>query len=341
MNAFRRYLLALVILLVLTSVYVTVRFNLDYPKPLGPALDDRIHQRYVDGLRKSKADIVLIGDSILARGINSDQLEQLTGKKNYKLGIQGSASAAWYLALKNVVLAAKYRPSFVVIIFRGTMLTAPGYRVSGAYFREIIDELATPNDTLLLERGFVQEMSPVEQWADQYLPLYGYRLNWRTKIEFYIRYTLTSLFGCDVNCNYKANIVVFDQNHLDKILLVEAVAGAESQLYIPERLNFEKEVDRSFLPEIVRLAHENNIQLILVNSKRWDGPTEAPESPEYKKYFQSLKNYVEKNGVIMLDFAHDERLTKDLYYDDMHTNESGAILFTNIFAKALLPILNK
>src|SRR5688572_3029096 len=162
MNAFRHYLLTLFILLVLTSVYITIRFNLSYPKPLGPALDDSIHQPYINGLRRSKADIVLIGDSILARGINSDQLEQLTDMKNYKMGIQGSASAAWYLSLKNVVLTAKYRPSFVVIIFRGTMLTAPGYRVSGAYFTEIIDELATPDDALLLQRAFIQEMSPAE-----------------------------------------------------------------------------------------------------------------------------------------------------------------------------------
>lgn len=341
MSAFHRYLLTLFILLVLTSVYIPIHFNMSYPKPLGPALDDSIHQPYIDGLQKSKADIVLIGDSMLARGINPDQLEQLTGKKIYKIGIEGSASAAWYLTLKNVVLTAKHKPLFVVVVFRGTMLTVPGYRVSGAYFTKIIDELATPNDALLLQRAFIQEMSPAEQWVDQYVPLYGYRLNLRTKIEFYTRYTLTNFLGCNTNCNDKANVAVFDENGLDKILQVEAVAGVESQLYIPERLNFDEQVDQSFLPEIIRLTRENNIQLILVRAKTWDNRSEISESPMLKKYLQSLKTYADRNAITTLDFAHDKRLTKNLYYDNLHTREAGAVVFTQILAEALLPILNK
>jgi hypothetical protein len=340
MRLLQRYLFILFTLLLFTSIYIPIRYNISYPKPLGPTVDNSINTRHENELVDSKAEIMLIGDSVLKLGIIPDELSSLTGKKVYSMHIAGSASAAWYLAVKNVALNSSHQPRYVVIFFRNTILTAPSYRVNGKYF-EFVDELATSKDTLFIQRAFIQQMSPVEQLADQYLPLYGSRLALREEADYSIRYTLPSLFGCDTECNYNANYIVFKENNLDPKLLMDATAAAESYLYTPHQLDFEKQIDGSFLPEIIRLTRENNIQLILVRSKLLDSPDETSESVELKNYIQSLKAYADENDVILLDFAHDERLTAELYSDNYHLNKAGAAVFTKILAEALFSILNQ
>lgn len=340
MNSFRRYALIVCILLVLSSIYLPGKLGVTYPKTLGPTLTTRFHEQYKLDLINSKADIALVGDSILRYGVDPNKLAELTGRNVYKLDIPGSASAAWYLAIKNVIAAVPQKPHYLVITFRDSILTVPGYRVNGKYF-DLVSQLATPKDAFFLQRAFIQEMSPPEQLADQYLPLYGSRLALRERIDNATRYTVPGLLGCDPDCNEKANVAVFGGDNLDPNLLVDAVASAESYLYTPDRLDFSKQVDRSFLPEMIRIANKNNIQLILVRTKHLDDPNVASESAALKAYIQSLKAYAAENKVIVLDFSHDDRMTRDLYFDDYHTNRAGMVVFTQLLAEALLPILKK
>jgi hypothetical protein len=337
---FRRYFFLTFALLILTAFYIPLRLKVPYPKPLGPTLHNHLRAQYAHELAQSKADVVLVGDSILVRGVDSNLLEQLLRVRTISLGIEGIESAGWYLMTKNFVVTAPHKPRLLVITFRDTILTAPGFRVNGKYFA-LLDELSTPKDTLFLQRSYIQQMSPAEQLVDQYLPLYGSRLSLRARFDSIVRYTLPAIFGCDRPCNDQANTDVFQENKMDQNLLVDSIDSAESYLYTPNMFNFDKQVDQSYLPEIIRLAHENNIQLILVRSKRWNGNSVAPESSALIEYIEKLKVYADKNNVILLDFSHDERLTRDLYYDNLHTTKAGATVFTNILGEALLPILNK
>jgi hypothetical protein len=181
----------------------------------------------------------------------------------------------------------------------------------------------------------------VEQLADQYLPIYGSRLRLRERLDYSIRYSLPAIFGCDVHCTDKANVKVFKDNNLDPNLLIDAVASAESYLYTPDKLDFNRQLEQSFLPEMVRIARENKIQLILVRTKHLDDLDEASESAGLQNYIRALKTYAAQNNIILLDFAHDPRLTKNLYFDNYHTRKTGEVVFTNILAEALRPILNK
>jgi lysophospholipase L1-like esterase len=152
---------------------------------------------------------------------------------------------------------------------------------------------------------------------------------------------LTSLAGCDQQCNDRANLAVLNDLKLDTNLLVDAIATAESYLYTPEQLDFARQLDRSFLPDIVELAKENNIQLILVRTKHLDDPTEASESAALKAYIKALKAFAKDNDVFVLDFAHDEHLTSDLFIDSHHLSQAGRVVFTKMLAEALAPILKK
>jgi hypothetical protein len=334
MRLFFRYILSLGILLAITSLIIPMRYDLSYPKKLGPKFDNSIRRQYMRDIVEKNAELVLIGDSVLVLSVDPEQLEQLTGKSTYSLSIPGSASAVWYLAMKNVIAKSTHKPRYVIIVFRDTILTAPGYRVNGKYFT-LVDMLANTDDTLVIQKSFIQQMSPAEQWADRYLPLYGSRLRLRETLDYYTRYTLTNLTGCDPQCNDNANFTVFQDLNLDSNLLVEAIATAESYLYTPKQMDFAAQLDQSFLPDIIRLAQENNLQLILVRTKHLDTPTEASESAPLKGYIQALKSYAEQNGVIVLDFAYDKRLTSDLFVDSHHLSEAGSIVFTKMLAEAL------
>jgi hypothetical protein len=340
MRLFFRTILSLGILLIITSLIIPMRYDVSYPKKLGPKFNNEIRTQYLGDIIEKKANLVLVGDSILALSVNQEQLGQLTGESTYNIAIPGSASAVWYLAMKNIIAKSPHKPEYVIIVFRDTILTAPGYRVNGKYFT-LVDMLANTDDTLVIQKAFIQQMGPVEQWADRYLPLYGSRLRLRETVDYYIRYSLTNLTGCNPQCNDNANTTVFQDLNLDSNLLVEAIATAESYLYTPEQMDFATQLDKSFLPDIVSLAKENNIQLILVRTKHLDDPTEASESAALKDYIKALKTYAANNGVIVLDFAHDERLTSDLYIDTHHLSPAGSTVFTKMLAEALAPILKK
>ncbi len=340
MRLFLRYLFSLAILLTITSIAIPLRYEVSYPKKLGPKFNNEIRWQYQTDMIEKKANLVLVGDSILDVSVNLDQLQELTGEKTSSVAIPGSASAVWYLALKNIIGKSPQKPQYVIIVFRDTILTAPGYRVNGKYFT-LVDMLADTDDSLVIQKSFIQQMSPLEQWMDRYLPLYGSRLRLRETVDYYIRYSLPELMGCDQACNDEANLVVFQDLNLDANLLVEAIATAESYLYTPERLDFPAQLNQSYLPEMVSLTQGNAIQLILVRTKHLDDPTEASESAPLKGYIQALKAYAEQNGVIVLDFAHDERLTSDLYVDSHHLSEAGSDVFTRMLAEALSPILRK
>lgn len=338
MRLFYRTTLSLLVLLILTSIGLPWRYQVAYPKELGPKLNNYIRLKYQEDLVAQQADLVLLGDSILVLSLDAEYLAELTGEKTFKIGIPGSASAVWYLALKNIIANSPHKPRYVLLTFRDTILTAPGYRVNGKYFT-LVDELANTDDTLLIQKAFIQQMNPVEQWADRYLPLYGSRLRLRETLDYYIRYTLPSLAGCGPECNDQANLTVFQDLNLDANLLVEAIATAESYLYTPKQLDFAAQLDQSFLPDMVRLTNENGIQLILVRTKHLDDPTAATESAALRAYIEALKQYAAQNQVQVLDFAHDERLTSDLFADSHHLSPAGQVVFTELLAEALQPIL--
>lgn len=340
MSSFRRYFLVFCFFATALSVYIMYKWDLPYPKALGPTLDTRFHVQYQDDLLKSNADIALLGDSILVYGVDPVQLASLMGRKVYKLGIPGSASAAWYLALKNIIATAPHKPRYLAITFRDTILTVPDFRVNGKYF-DLVAQLATPKEPLLIERSYIQQMSPVEKLADQYLPIYGSRLSLREKLDYAIRYSLPAVFGCDTDCTDQANIEVFRDNNLDQKLLIDAATSAESYLYTPDRLDFKQQLEQSYLPEIIKIARKNKIRLILVRTKHLNAASESSEPVALKNYIQALKVYAAENNVVLLDFAYDNRLTNDLYYDDYHTTKAGMSVFTQILAEALMPIVGK
>ncbi|SCA62503.1 hypothetical protein SCG7086_AA_00790, partial [Chlamydiales bacterium SCGC AG-110-P3] len=112
---------------------------------------DLVRQRTL--LLTARPDAVLLGNSVLKAGINEDKLSTLTGSRMLKVTSNGSASAWWYLYVRNVLFASDYKPKRVMIFFRDSYLTDPTFRTSGKY-RTPLRRISAGDETLVWQKAY-------------------------------------------------------------------------------------------------------------------------------------------------------------------------------------------
>ncbi len=337
MRLFLKFGLILTIIIALTSVILPRTYEMEFPRDPGPALDKQLRTNHLAYIEENHPQIVLLGDSTLVLGVDTEMLAEQTGKSVYNIGVPGSASAFWYLMLKNNIAEATYKPEYVVIVFRNTILTAPGYRVHGSYFK-LVDEYAARNEPVFIEKSFVNLMNPLEIAVEKYLPLYVFRSDLRNGIDASIRYFAPPLLGCDENCTDFALGEIFAGADLEPKALVDAVGAAESLLYTDEQMDFDAQVDKSYLPDMLRIADENNIKLVFVRIKV---ESEFENLPEHENYLNSLSQYLKEQDAFLLDYGSDPRITPDLLRDPLHLNEEGKSVFTQLLADGIKDLFEK
>lgn len=319
-------------------IFVPFWYDLPYPMEVGPQFDERIRPLYTNILNEEQPEILLLGDSMLESAVDESIAGKQLDKKIHMLSIPGTASAIWYLIIKNSVLVADHQPEYLILFFRDSMITTPGYRVVGRYL-DMVDELASPADKLLIERAYINQMTLLERFMDAYMPLYGARWDIRESIDHRIRYTLGNLIlNCDKSCMDDAMEIVFQDDNLDLTFLSDAINAADDDIYTDNALNFKYQVDKSFLPEIIRLCQENGIKLIMVRMPIIRFENEGTNPPELDNYIQDLGAYLEENNIPFLDFDQKE-IPAEYYRDVLHLNEQGKVIFTKELIQALNPII--
>ena len=176
MRRFFLFLISFLVLFGLISRDAVESYDTGYPLLLGPNLGGiETRQVFRQEIAEARPEVVLLGDSVLKDSVDVEAFSRLAGMPAHRIAQGGSASAFWYLALKNNIADATPKPEYLVIFFRDTMLTSPGLRVTGDYF-PVIDEFAGEEDTLLVELAYINPMPWLEQAAGRYLPLYAVRL---------------------------------------------------------------------------------------------------------------------------------------------------------------------
>jgi hypothetical protein len=337
MKAFRRYLVSSVLLLGSLSFYIPFRYQTPYPRDIGPQFDDRIRKTYINFLNEEQPHTLLFGDSMLAPAVDEEFIASRVGRKISTVSLPGTASTIWYLIIKNNIAVAGHKPEFLVVFFRDTMMTVPAYRVTGRYF-ELIDEFATPDDTLLIERAYINQMTPFEKFMEAYVPLYGSRWTIRRSLDYYIRYPPgNSLLDCNRACVDFSMDAVFAESNLDLTFLSDAIGAADEYLYTKEALDFDEQVDISFLPEIIRICRENGLQLILVRMpiRRYYERNSAPEGLD--TYIADLADFLSDQNVPFLDFDKKD-LPIGYFSDTLHLNDQGRAVFSRQLAESLTEI---
>jgi hypothetical protein len=338
--SFTKFGITLVFCTFLLSLAITYKEHMVYPMSTSPKVDAGIRKNFLNDINKFHPDIVLLGDSMLENGVDVTIASTITGKKIEKISIPGSASALWYLILKNNIVKASTKPDYLAIFFRDSLLTIPEYRVNGEYFFKI-DEYASDTDMILIQKAFITPRSTIENMSLRYIPLFSERVKIQNWINTRFQSLLPGIFeSCDSNCVENAKGTVFSFSRLKPDVYGKNVTAFESTLYTPDRMFFETQVSKSFLPDIIDLCKGANIKLVLVRmgTTRYSSKSEEPILLKY--YLSSLENYVKVAGVVYIDTAYRYGITKDQYMDSVHLNPEGKKMFSEEFAKELLLWMN-
>lgn len=339
MRFFLRFLLILLAALAALTACLPRRYGMPWPEQPGPRFDNNIRSAHTRIIEEGGVKIVLLGDSVLEQGVDAAALSVKLGIPAHAIAVPGSTSAFWYLILKNVILQAAPQPDAVALLFRDTILTLPNYHVQGGYINEL-DQFATAHEDVLQERAYLNFMNPFEKAALSYLPLYRNGQQFKERVDDRVRGLLPgAFFSYNDESLARADAAVYHVENLRPEFVHEALAGDEDFLFTRFAMNFDARIEQSFLPEIVRLARENNVRLILVHERTQIFPSAEAEPKALRVYKQKLAAYLEQNNVTLIDFSYDPRLPKSYFVDILHMNAAGKALFTQLLAKALRPLL--
>ena len=295
-------------------------------------------------LIKSKAQWVLIGNSMLNTRIDNDQLKEISGVKARKVSRGGSQTGLWLLFLKSVVLQSGSRPALLTIFFRETDLTWPELRVDGLN-KSIVDQLEAQKEpewqqVLMRPKSAGSGiMAQLENSLDEFFPSDDLRPNSRRHIQN--RSFRMTRVGTDVNGSIRRIQLNerFDLKHLRHDLGGDrAAAGGTAQsedstgqvvdpgFYEDGPTVFDPSPDVSFLPHLVSLCKQHNIQLHFHRIKRRpfaDGT--RPDTAALKTYMTALSQYLQKEGCLLTDESEDPSLTLDMYADGDHISADPVI----------------
>ncbi|MFH1614988.1 MAG: hypothetical protein ABIG61_07880 [Planctomycetota bacterium] len=292
-------------------------------------------------LDTNRPKAVLLGNSIPDDAVDERVVSNLTGIKTIKFIRHGSASAWWYLAIKNVVLKSSARPDIVVIFFRDHFLTDPTFRVDGRY-KYLIDEIAEKDEPLLDRLAYLGNMSTVEYTLLRYCPLYQKREKVKSAVDSAIKNQLVaSMAGIRPGLADLAIQKVFADDNMNRNLLTIRQLAAESA-GDQKPFDFDRQVNRSFLPQIISMCKQNNIRLVLLRMKR-RRDAEAEKLPQgLAEYGEKLAKYLADNNVDFIDHTCDPRISLEYFGAGDHlTKDRGRELFTGILAQTIKQIITQ
>ena len=270
---------------------------------------------------------VVIGDSMAGSRIEPRLLSTLTGQLIAPLLQPGTGSAWWYLALKNWVIASGIHPRCTFVFFRDTNLTNALFRMDDQY-RWAVDRVSheredEANAVLARRQGgsfyrarnaidAAYDASALRQWIEPAVN------TWPARAMFPYRKQRASFLE-ELNAR-------FGLEHL------RPMEAADMQAAEDRDADFDRFVDRSFLPLMLRDAKQAGLTLCFVRvQRRPEGGRPPYQSPALRRYVAKLKAYVEANGGIFHDDTGDADQTLDMYADGDHLSHDGRLRYTQIF----------
>jgi hypothetical protein len=303
--------------------------------------DPNIDARYLNLMKQAKPEVVLLGNSMMGEGVDDRMFMNQTRLRTIKLWGGGWSSAVWYLAMKNVIIPAKPRPDTIVVFFRDHFLTHPSNRVTGNY-KKGIDQLTGPNEPLLERLAYLNAMNPLTYQLNQNWALYQKKDGFKHKLESEIKSFISSAYGQKTAESLNQNIEqIFGVKNLMPDQLGKAQLKSEA-VSREELYDFETMLPKSFLPTIVQMTRDNDVQLVLVRVKKRREVEGLPTPAGLDDYIHDLKQWCGKEQVPLIDFSDEPQLKIEHYADGDHLNrEEGRTLFTQLLAERLKPHLAK
>lgn len=285
------------------------------------------------------ARAVLLGNSILDRGVDAEEFSRLTGVPVYKFASNGSASAYWFVIFKNVLATLPERPETVVVFFRDTLLTQPDFDVEGKYrvgiLRWTLGREPELEDLALNAGGGWVDRAVLRRY-----PLLQRRFKFSDKVSALLKEGVSLACGADKGAADGAVDRAFETRNMNTQILTVRQQLEESGK-TKQAFDFARDAGQSFLPSMISTAREHGIRLVFVRTRRRiDALGQPRDETALDRYIGDLKAYLEKNDCPFFDFTHEGRLTLDMFADGDHLQaDNGRPLFTKILAEALRPVI--
>ncbi|WP_136810731.1 hypothetical protein [Desulfosediminicola flagellatus] len=295
-------------------------------------------KRYLDEIKTLGPEFVLIGNSMLGEGIDPNIIAKKTGMKVMKIARGGSASAWWFLTFKNVVVEAEKVPRTVVFFFRDSFLTLPKYRTGGKYLQSIL-EMSGKSEPIVDKLVFG---SSLKGNLFRNIPLLARRFVIQEKVDDLLKNVLLARgFGLTPGEVDKSIGREFKESKMNKDLLNKTQLEME-KVDTKTLLDFEDQLEMSFLPSIIDLAAQNDIQLVFVRVKRRKNLHASDDQDKFADYIQNLKIYLNEKGCILLDYTGDPGIMESHFGVGDHLNRtSGRELFSSLVGKDLDAIITQ
>lgn len=297
--------------------------TIETPRPREP-----FDESAATALREAQPEFLIIGDSMAGIRIDPRHLSRVTGRSVASLVQQGAPVAFWYLQLKNLVIGnGLHKVRGVVFFFRDDQLTTQ-VEVHGP----VLDRAARESEPEL-DRVFAAHrlgaFSDVHRTARA---VYQFDL---TRVWLEPRLTRAPTFALRATVGKPADLVDAINNEvfaLDKLRKFEAADLPQAQ---EEFLDFDAQLNRSLLPEIIGLAERANIRLAFVRVQRRPSPDGPPQqSAALARYIDDLRAYVTSRGALFHDDRGDANQPLSVYADGDHLRFDQRIPYTERFARS-------
>jgi hypothetical protein len=274
-------------------------------------------------VRDAQPQYVVIGDSMAGVRINPATLSRRVGRSVAGLYHPGSPVAYWYLAFKNLVVQNELRNiRGAVFFFRDDQLTTQV--VVDPLLLDRVARAEEPELDRVLAAHRLGRFSMVHRAAR------GAYQHDRTRVWLEPRLTRVPAIIADdpESLITSINSELFA---LDKLRKFEASDLAKSD---DEMLDFDRQVERSLLPEILSLAEDAGIRVAFIRAQR--RPTQSgppPQSDALGVYLKKLEQYLTARGAYYHDDRGDPQQPLSIYADGDHLTGSGRELYTERFAE--------
>jgi hypothetical protein len=296
------------------------------------------NRKPLERLRAERPEIILIGDSLVHAAIDPQLLQQQLGDGKVEMIWRGgAASAAWYLILKNYVVASGIKPRWVCIFFTYDLLTNAPFRTTPTY-RAFLESLMH-NEDPVVQRVLGDESKRdtlLQRIANWLYPLNERRHHYQEKISRFA-YRTESFVGPKIKGLPRRVNEIFDVARLRQETLPQTPEAVAAR-----KLSFSADPGKNFLPHIIETAKGAGISLCFVRVRPNPGAdNESQQSAELRAYVSQLRDWIEAQGETFIDTTADKRFRPDMYLrpDDDHIGPWAKPEATKIYADLLRPIV--
>jgi hypothetical protein len=288
-------------------------------------------------LAAARAELVLIGNSLVRQDLDDAALAELLGVRVAKLTVGGAQSAWWYLALKNVAAPAEPPPRLIAVGFQDLALTEPGRAtagIDGANVRAFMDG----GEPLLRERALESALGAPLLSALEHVPLWAVRESARTQLEQLLRDGVVApLLGLPLGGGSRGFAAALSNARMDRALL----AAYQTRTTNPESdaPEFERVVDASLLPAMVDAARARPVRLVFLRMPRLSDARGLPEHSALTRYVERLAAWLAARDAALIDLTREVPLEPADFDAGDHLAASGAAKVTAHLAERLRALL--